>query len=331
MAVIQRPAKQGNATTYQGKVAQGYTAILASEVDADLDVIYAAWNGGADTVNIADGSITSAKLAAGSVGTRELADSGVATTDIANLAVTTPKLADGAVTAPKLNAAAGGDLSGTLPNPAVARITSGSLPFVPRGIVSAAVPNFDLLGNDSTSPNYDASKPSWLSRLDYTNDYYQLWRAPAGTTNYAQIFSVNSSGKISGGAALGTRQTKSPSGFSTSTYNTPVLVYTLPAITTRGGAVLLVMNHTLYYTSSATSGNGQISTLIFRNGTQITLHQQNYGSGGGQLVVPVPALTYLDTPPAGTYTYDLRVQLSSTTSPTVVASGFGDCSAQEIG
>src|SRR5215475_10425279 len=116
MAVIQRPAKQGNATTYQGKVAQGYTAILASEVDADLDVIYAAWNGGADTVNIADGSITSAKLAAGSVGTRELADSGVATTDIANLAVTTPKLADGAVTAPKLNAAAGGDLSGTLPN-----------------------------------------------------------------------------------------------------------------------------------------------------------------------------------------------------------------------
>jgi hypothetical protein len=102
MAVIQRPAKEGAATTYQGKVAQGFTKILAAEVDADLDTIYAAWNGGADSVNIGSGSITSDKLAPGAVGTRELADGGVKTIDLGDLQVTTIKLADLCVTTEKL-------------------------------------------------------------------------------------------------------------------------------------------------------------------------------------------------------------------------------------
>ena len=92
------------------------------------------------------------------------------------------------------------------------------------------------------------------------------------------------------------------------------------------------MNHTLYYSSSATSGNTQVWVMIYRDGTQISIHGQNYGSGGAQIVVPVPALVYVDTPPAGTHTYDLRVQLGATTSPSVVATAFGgDCTAQEIG
>ncbi len=63
MATIVRPTKEGGATTYQGKVALGFKDILASEVDADLDTIYAAWNGGVDTVNIKNGAVTEAKLA----------------------------------------------------------------------------------------------------------------------------------------------------------------------------------------------------------------------------------------------------------------------------
>jgi hypothetical protein len=112
MAQIPRPPKQGNVTTYVAKVAAGYSRILAGEVDADLDTIYGAWNGGADTVNLRDGCVTSAKLAADAVGPREIADGGVFTVALADNAVTTPKLADGAVTDPKIVSVAWGKVTG---------------------------------------------------------------------------------------------------------------------------------------------------------------------------------------------------------------------------
>ena len=78
---VTRPLKEGSVTTYQAKVAAGFPDILASEMDADLDTIYAAWNGGPPT-----NSIGSLQIIDGSVGTLELADG----------AVTTAKLAAGA-------------------------------------------------------------------------------------------------------------------------------------------------------------------------------------------------------------------------------------------
>ena len=74
MPILSRPAKQGGATTYQEKVAQGYKTILASEADADLNTIYDAWNTGVDAVNIQPGAITADKLAPNQIGPRELAD-----------------------------------------------------------------------------------------------------------------------------------------------------------------------------------------------------------------------------------------------------------------
>jgi hypothetical protein len=83
----ERPLKEGSVRTYQEKVALGFPDILASEADADLDTIYAAWNGG---------------LPADSVGALQLIDGSVGTPKLANLAVTTPKLADAAVTVAKI-------------------------------------------------------------------------------------------------------------------------------------------------------------------------------------------------------------------------------------
>ena len=53
---IQRPLKEGSVRTYQQKVALNYLDILASEMDADLDTIYAAWNGGVGTGDIQNGT-----------------------------------------------------------------------------------------------------------------------------------------------------------------------------------------------------------------------------------------------------------------------------------
>ncbi|HKE83324.1 MAG TPA: hypothetical protein VKB50_06205, partial [Vicinamibacterales bacterium] len=65
MATIQRPLKTYGNRTYVAEVAaapSNQDPILASEVDGDIDTMYSAWNGGADTVNIKDGAISRVKL-----------------------------------------------------------------------------------------------------------------------------------------------------------------------------------------------------------------------------------------------------------------------------
>jgi hypothetical protein len=131
MATIQRPTKEGSVRTYQEKVGLGFVDILASEMDADLDTIYAAWNGGVDSVTLKDGAVTTPKLAA--------APNGVATGNLNDLAVTTAKLADAAVTTAKLAAAPNGVAPGNINNAAVTAAKLGVGATI-RGINSKAIP-----------------------------------------------------------------------------------------------------------------------------------------------------------------------------------------------
>jgi hypothetical protein len=180
MAIIQRPAKQGGATTYQGKVALGYTKILASEADADHDVMYAAWNGGVDTVNIRPNAVIGEKMAASTVGARELIDDLPGTV-----------LAMDTIGRRELNPEVEGILDAVL----AGTLYSGTLTLPPRFLIRATSAYVDIVANDPASPQYDAAKPVWFVRLDYQNDVLDIWRTAAGGSS-VRLGQWNASGTL---------------------------------------------------------------------------------------------------------------------------------------
>jgi hypothetical protein len=335
MAIIQRPTKQGGATTFQGKVAQGYTKILASEADADIDTIFAAWNGGADTVNLRDNAVTSAKIAPGAVGARELADGSIGLGEInqTSLAAWVPSGSTGltpATAGQQVIVPGDANMATVLLGGATAKGRVQTWSTGTQGIGLFANRNWQTNAQD------DATKPSWGLQMPSGTDSFLVQRAPAGSTTQTAVLQIGAdgtttlAGKLIGGATVGARvQQMAPASLAITTYDVFVLVQALPAITTRGGPILLVGNQTLSYTQLGASGSSNVVLSWFRNGVALADRSARMG---GATVQPIAPLFWIDVVPAGTYTYDLRVNMQSGTSGAVNASGWGSqLMAQELG
>ena len=327
MPQINRPTKQGGATTYGGKVSAGYTTILASEMDADLDTIYSAWNAGVDSSNIQPGSITGDKLAPGAVGSRELADSGVQTVDLAAGAVTTPKLADGAVTNPKLTVGCVTATNLAADSVGSQQIINGSVTSAELAVASVTAPAMatnsvgteQLIDNAVTAPKLAVGAVTAPAMATDSVGTQQIIDGSVTRTELAP------------GALPGANVTVSITAFSTSTQGQWLTVATLPALTTRGAnAVFLITNHGL--SGVASTAPGLVTIRWTRNGAHLC--NTGYATNGAG-AFPVPSLPFLDiVSAAGTYTYALQVMLGSgMANVSFSAGGLTGCalSAIELG
>jgi hypothetical protein len=156
---LQRPLKEGSVRTYQEKVGLGFLDILASEVDADCDTIYAAWNGtlGGDLT----GTLPNPTVAAAAKSKWTVSGATLTPTD----ATKTVTLVTPLTLRPS------------------GRTTSARLVPYPSAETAYFTANRYLDTAGTTWLSDDATKSSWVCVLDPQSDQVRFARAPAGSPN----------------------------------------------------------------------------------------------------------------------------------------------------
>lgn len=260
---------------------------------------------------------------------------------------------------------ASGDLSGSYPGPTVLKSAgnftvgaqllaiTGADPVVwgPRtikGRLSSAVgADYFEIGANRTlaSVQDDNTKPSWFVRMRVDTDVCQIIRqAPAGG-NVGLLTVDGATGKttctladgtvtramVAAGAPIGNNAAAAvATNFSTTTYNAWVDVVSLPAITVRGGAVLLIANHGLVYNALSSTGIVVYQKWL-RNGAAVWQGQDQGTKCGINGTCPLPWFAMVDFPGAGTHTYKVQVWQQSGASSSITQSGAGSvCAAVEV-
>jgi len=153
------------------------TPAVASQVNANFDVIYNAFNGNIDSNNLATNSVVTSKIADNNVTTAKINDAAVTTAKINNLAVTTDKIADSTVTFAKTSGIWWEELGRTTLGVAGDTITVNSIPA--RKYLYIIVSALPVSGTISTE-------------MRFNND---------SGNNYAARLSINGAAEVTAGSA----------------------------------------------------------------------------------------------------------------------------------
>jgi hypothetical protein len=180
MATIQRNVKTFGTRSFVGEVSSApsnYAPILSNEVDADLDTVYAAWNGGTDTVNLKDGSVTFAKLAPDAQLWR---DTGTTITPGTNFSTRTVAVPGGT-------------------SPATVAVGSQTVKVRIQAYNTAPTLGGGVFVNRdwTTNAQDDNTKPGWAAILRADLDTFAVQRNTPGVTSPVTLLSLDNLGSLS--------------------------------------------------------------------------------------------------------------------------------------
>jgi hypothetical protein len=187
MATIQRNVKTYGTRKFVDEVSAApshYAPVLSNEVDADLDTVYAAWNGGVDAVNIKDGSITFAKLAPDAQLWRDTGTSLTPGINYANRPLELP--VSGVNTALSFGS----------------HVVKGRLVQHPTVDACFLTANATINPAGSAWIQDDGAKASWLVTPAVFNDQFNVQRIPPGNIVPATLLTVDPTGNCTTAAAI---------------------------------------------------------------------------------------------------------------------------------